>query len=90
VGIPRQNIFLYERFPDQIDMAGYHAYVPNEVNIVGIESQRPDSKGNDKSVYLDRNFFGEEETRSYLANLSLPDSARSLMSPVSRIMTRLA
>ena len=69
VGIPPQNIFLYERFPDQIDMAGYHAYVPNKVNIVGIETQRQDSKGYDKAVYLDRNFFGEEETRSYLARL---------------------
>jgi len=69
VGIPPQNIFLYERFPDQIDMAGYHAYVPNRVNIVGIEGQRQDSKGYDKSVYLDRNFFGEDETRSYLAKL---------------------
>ena len=69
VGIPPQNIFLYERFPDQIDMAGYHAYVPDRVNIVGIETQRQDSKGYDKTVYLDRNFFGEDETRSYLAKL---------------------
>jgi uncharacterized protein DUF362 len=69
VGIPLHKIWLYERFPEQIDMAGYHAYVPNQVNIVGIESRREDSNGYDKSVYLERNFFGEDETRSYLAKL---------------------
>jgi len=69
VGVPYQNIVLYERFADQIDMAGYHAYVPNQVEIVGIEVQRDDSKGYDKAVHFEANFFGEEETRSYLAKL---------------------
>jgi uncharacterized protein (DUF362 family) len=69
VGVPCQNIVLYERFADQIDMAGYHAYVPNQVQIVGIEIQRDDFKGYDKAVHFETNFFGEEETRSYLAKL---------------------
>jgi uncharacterized protein (DUF362 family) len=69
VGVPPHNIFLYERFADQIDRAGYRAYVSSNVNIVGIEAQRQDSKGYDKSIYLDRDFFGEDETRSYLAKL---------------------
>ncbi len=64
-----QNIVLYERFADQLDMAGYQAYVPNKVGIVGLESLRQDLAAYDKDVYLDIDFFGEEETRSYLAKL---------------------
>jgi hypothetical protein len=67
IGIPNTNIFLYERFPDQIDLAGYHAYVPGGVKIIGIETRRLDLKGYDKNVYFEVNFFGEEDTRSYLA-----------------------
>jgi hypothetical protein len=67
VGIPNTNIYLYERFPDQIDMAGYAAYVPIGVRIIGIENRRMDLKGYDRDVYFEVNFFGEENTRSYLA-----------------------
>ena len=67
VGVPNNTISLYERFPDQIDMAGYHAYIPNGVKIIGVESRRMDLRGYDKNVYFDVNFFGEEDTRSYLA-----------------------
>jgi uncharacterized protein (DUF362 family) len=67
LGIPNKSISLYERFPDQIDMAGYHAYVPNAVDIIGIETRRMDLKGYDKNVYFEVSFFGEEDTRSYLA-----------------------
>lgn len=66
-GVPNRSIFLYERFPDQIDLAGYHAYVPNGVRIIGIESRRMDLTGYDKNVYFEVSFFGEEDTRSYLA-----------------------
>ena len=69
LGVPPRNIILYERFADQLDMAGYQAYVPNKVGIVGLEGIRQDLAAYDKDVYLDVEFFGEEETRSYLAKL---------------------
>jgi uncharacterized protein (DUF362 family) len=69
LGVPPRNLILYERFADQLDMAGYQAYVPNKVGIVGLEGIRQDLAAYDKDVYLDVDFFGEEETRSYLAKL---------------------
>ncbi|MEW5975409.1 MAG: DUF362 domain-containing protein [Acidobacteriota bacterium] len=69
VGIPFQNIYLYERFSFQMDLAGYHATVPPGVHVTGFGNDRGDLRSYDKSIYYETCFFGEEETRSYLGKL---------------------
>lgn len=69
VGIPAQNIYLYERYQEQLDLVGYYALVPERVSVVGLDGSRLELGGFDRSIYADCSFFGEEETRSYLAKL---------------------
>ena len=69
VGIPPQHIYLYERYTEQLDLVGYYAYVPERVRVVGLDGSRLQLGGFDKDIYAERSFFGEEETRSYLATL---------------------
>ena len=69
VGIPPQHIFLYERYTEQLDLVGYYAVVPEQVRVVGLNGSHQELGGFDKNTYAERSFFGEEETRSYLAKL---------------------
>ena len=68
-GIPRQQIYLYERYTEQLDLVGYYAVVPERVRVVGLDGSRQELSGFDKSIYAECSFFGEEETRSYLAKM---------------------
>ena len=77
VGIPSRNIYLYERYTQQLDLVGYFAYVPSDVHVVGLDGGRSEHNGYDKMIYAERSFFGEEETRSYLAKV------------VSRVFTKI-
>ena len=69
VGIPSRNIYFYERYTQQLDLVGYFAYVPSDVHVVGLDGGRSEHNGYDKMIYAERSFFGEEETRSYLAKV---------------------
>ena len=40
VGVPAKNIWIYERFPDQMATVGYEKYVPPGVHVDGIEKTR--------------------------------------------------
>ncbi len=68
-GIPPQHIYLYERYTEQLDLVGYYAVVPERIRVVGLNGSRQELGGFDKNIYAERSFFGEEETRSYLAKL---------------------
>jgi hypothetical protein len=69
VGIPARNIYIYERFPDQLTSVHYERYVPEGVNIVAIEMARGSIIGYDPSVYVETDFFGEDDTRSNMIRL---------------------
>ena len=69
VGLKPENIWIYERFLDQLVSVHYEDYVPHGVNIVAIETQRKSILGYDPNVYVETNFFGEEDTRSNLVRL---------------------
>ena len=69
LGIPSRNIYLYERFTQQLDLVGYYATVPAGVRVLGLDGGRKELGGYDREIYHECSFFGEEETRSYLARL---------------------
>ncbi len=69
VGVAAKNITLYERFPDQLFSVHYDRYVPEGVNIAAIEMSRGSIVGYDPKVYVEVDFFGEDDTRSNMVRL---------------------
>ncbi len=67
--IPAKNIYLYERFPDQLESVHYDRFVPAGVNIKAIESTRGTIIGYDPKTYVETDFFGEDDTRSNMIRL---------------------
>ena len=69
LGIPPENIYIYERFLGQLQSVHYDRYVPKGVNIVAVEDPRGSLLGYDPSTYVEVNFFGEDDTRSNMIRL---------------------
>jgi uncharacterized protein (DUF362 family) len=67
IGVPRHNIVIYDRYSYEVEMGSFQAFLPVGIRLVGIENGWPDLSGYDMNVYCEANFFGEWETRSYLA-----------------------
>ncbi len=66
VGVKASNIWIYERFPDQMATVDYAKYVPAGVHVDGIEKTRQSILGYDPKTYVEVDFFGEDDTRSML------------------------
>lgn len=66
VGVAAKQIWIYERFPDQMATVHYDKYVPAGVNVDGIEKSRGSISGYDPATYVEVDFFGEDDTRSML------------------------
>jgi len=69
VGVPPAQIWIYERFQNQVVTVPYRDFVPQAVHIVAAESDRGSILGYDPKVYVETNFFGEEDTRSNLIRI---------------------
>jgi hypothetical protein len=69
LGIPAGNIYIYERFPDQLQSVHYDRFVPAGVNIFAAETTRGSVASYDPKTYVETNFFGEEDTRSNMIRL---------------------
>jgi uncharacterized protein (DUF362 family) len=69
VGIPKKNIIVWDRYAYEIDIGSYQPLLPPGIRVVGIEDGVGDITGYDLGVYCEANFFGEWETRSYMANV---------------------
>lgn len=69
LGIPEKNLYIYERFPDQLNSVRYDRYVPSGVSIVGIESPPDSLAGYDPKTYVEANFSGQNDTRSNMIRL---------------------
>jgi hypothetical protein len=70
VGIRKENILVWDRYAYEIDIGGYQTLLPAGISIVGIEDGVGDVSGYDLNIYCEANFFGEWETRSYMANVA--------------------
>jgi uncharacterized protein (DUF362 family) len=68
-GVPARNILVYDRYAYEMDIGSYQALVPLGVRVVGIQEDKLDSSGYDAKVFCEANFFGEWETRSYMASI---------------------
>jgi len=66
VGVPAKQIWIYERFPDQMATVKYENYVPAGVHVDGIEKTRTSVLGYDPGTYVEVDFFGEDDTRSMM------------------------
>lgn len=66
IGVPLKNITLYDRFTDQMEEAGYHKFLPAGVKYFGAESRRGSNLAYDPEVYVETDFYGEDDTRSNL------------------------
>jgi uncharacterized protein (DUF362 family) len=69
VGVKPDQIWIYERFQNQVDSVHYDRYVPAGVHIWTAERSRGSILGYDPNTYVEVNFFGEEDTRSNLTKL---------------------
>ena len=69
VGVPSRNIVVYDRYSYEIDVGSYQALLPPGVRIVGIQEAFSGSTGYEPTLYCSAEFFGEWETRSYMAGI---------------------
>jgi uncharacterized protein (DUF362 family) len=69
VGVPAKQIYVYERFEDQLQSVGYPKYLPEGVNIYAAETGRGSILGYDPKTYVETSFFGEDDTRSNVTRL---------------------
>lgn len=67
IGVPPERIWIYERFEDQLISVGYDKCVPKGVHIWAAEGKsRKSLLGYDPDTYVEVDFFGEEDTRSFM------------------------
>jgi uncharacterized protein (DUF362 family) len=69
VGVPAKQIWVYERFDNQLQSVGYAKYLPAGVNIFAVETSRSSILNYDPKTYVETSFFGEDDTRSNVARL---------------------
>jgi uncharacterized protein (DUF362 family) len=69
VGVPARNILVYDRYSYEMDIGSYQVLLPPGVRILGIQEAFAGGAGYEPNVYCDVNFFGEWETRSYMASI---------------------
>jgi hypothetical protein len=71
VGVAPAQIYIYERFQNQMDAVNYAPHVPEGVQIVAAETanRRADNRGYDPATYVEADLFGEEDTRSNMMRL---------------------
>jgi uncharacterized protein (DUF362 family) len=69
VGVPAQNILVYDRYSFEMDIGSYHALLPQGVQVLGIQEAFAGSSGYEPDIYCEANFFGEWETRSYMTSV---------------------
>lgn len=68
-GVPLKNILVYDRFGYEIDLGSYQALMPIGIDIIGVQDDLLDASGYEPNIYCEMNFFGEWETRSYMASI---------------------
>lgn len=68
-GVPAHNVYIYDRFENQMKIVDYKPRVPAGVNTAAAEAERGSILGYDPFTYVEVNFFGEDDTRSNLIRL---------------------
>ena len=84
LGVPARNIVVYDRYSYEIDLGSYQTLMPAGVRIVGIQEAFGSGAGYDSNVYCDANFFGEWETRSYMASIVVHEVTKIINVPTMK------
>ena len=85
VGVPARSIVVYDRYSYEIDVGSYQALLPPEIRIVGIQDAfTSGGDGYETNVYCDANFFGEWETRSYMATIVAQEVTKIINVPTMK------
>jgi len=71
IGVPTAQIYVYERFQDQLTEVNYAPHLPDGLQIIAAEraNRYTENSGYDPFTYLETNLFGEEDTRSSMMRL---------------------
>ena len=69
VGVKPDQIWIYERFQEQMDTVRYDRYVPAGVHIFAAEGRRGSAESYDPATYVETEFFDEDDTRSNMIRL---------------------
>jgi uncharacterized protein (DUF362 family) len=70
LGLPPGNVFVYERFRSQLDDIGYEKAMPKGVGVEAAEERRGSrNERYDPDVYVEVDFFGEDDTRSNICRV---------------------
>jgi uncharacterized protein (DUF362 family) len=69
IGVPATQIYVYERFDNQLRSVNYPKYLPEGIHVQAAETNRGSILGYDPRTYVETSFFGEEDTRSNLVRL---------------------
>jgi uncharacterized protein (DUF362 family) len=84
VGVSVRNIVVYDRYSYEIDVGSYQALLPAGVRIAGIQDAFASGGGYESNVYCDANFFGEWETRSYMASIVVHEVTKIINVPTMK------
>jgi uncharacterized protein (DUF362 family) len=66
VGVRPENIFCFERFRSQLDTVRYEEVLPKGATVEAAEDDRGRNDRYDPDVFVEVDFFGEDDTRSNL------------------------
>lgn len=84
VGVPAQKIVVYDRYAYEMDVGSYQALLPAGVRVVGIQEAFSGSAGYEPTIYCSADFFGEWETRSYMASIVAHDLTKIINVPTMK------
>lgn len=84
IGVPAKQIWVYERFDNQLRSVGYGKSLPAGVNIAAAEANRGSVLGYDPHTYVETSFFGEEDTRSNLVRMVADTFTKIVNVPVTK------
>jgi uncharacterized protein (DUF362 family) len=71
IGLKPSQVYVYDRFQDQLDRVNYAPHLPEGVNCFAAEggNRRLDNSNYDQLTYVEADLFGEEDTRSNMIKL---------------------
>ena len=83
-GVSARNILVYDRYSFEMDIGSYQALLPPGVSVFGIQEAFAGSSGYEPNIYCEANFFGEWETRSYMASVVAHDVTKIINVPTMK------
>jgi uncharacterized protein (DUF362 family) len=84
LGVPAKNICLYERFQNQMDEIGYPKFLPDGVQCFGSEQDRGTNLNYDPAMYVEVDFFREDDTRSNIIKRVSRDFTKIISVPTMK------